>query len=82
MLTLRQSNIGPPVYAHLLDYDVMEDGQSIGRIYASARELLASPLDELRRMEVWRLRKEMWQLRATWRGELEHHLRLFFRKPQ
>jgi hypothetical protein len=26
MLTLRQSNIGPPVYAHLLDYDVLEDG--------------------------------------------------------
>jgi hypothetical protein len=32
MLTLRQSNIGPPVYAHLLDYDVTEDGQTIGRI--------------------------------------------------
>ena len=32
MLTLRQFNIGPPVYAHLLDYDVLEDGQSIGRI--------------------------------------------------
>jgi len=32
MLTLRQFNIGPPVYAHLLDYVVLEDGQSIGRI--------------------------------------------------
>ena len=32
MLTLRPFNIGPPVYAHLLDYDVMEDGQTIGRI--------------------------------------------------
>jgi hypothetical protein len=32
MLTLRPFDIGPPVYAHLLDYDVMEDGQSIGRI--------------------------------------------------
>jgi hypothetical protein len=32
MLTLRPFNIGPPVYAHLLDYDVLEDGQSIGRI--------------------------------------------------
>jgi hypothetical protein len=39
MLTLRQFNIGPPVYAHLLDYDVMEDGQSIGRIMEQ-RELL------------------------------------------
>jgi len=25
-------------------------------------------------MELWRLREEMRQLRATWRGELEHHL--------
>jgi hypothetical protein len=32
MLTLRQFNIGPPVYAHLRDYDVLEAGQSIGRI--------------------------------------------------
>jgi hypothetical protein len=33
MLTLHQFNIGrPPVYAHLRDYDVLEDGQSIGRI--------------------------------------------------
>jgi hypothetical protein len=32
MLTLRPFNIGPPVYAHLRDYDVLEDGQSIGRI--------------------------------------------------
>ena len=32
MLTLRPFNIGPPVYAHLLDYVVLEDGQSIGRI--------------------------------------------------
>jgi hypothetical protein len=39
MLTLRQFNIGPPVYAHLRDYDVMEDGQSIGRIMEQ-RELL------------------------------------------
>jgi hypothetical protein len=37
MLTLRQFNIGPPVSAHLLDYDVMEDGQSIGRIAARRR---------------------------------------------
>lgn len=34
MLTLRPSKIGPPVYAHLADYDVMEDGKSIGRIMA------------------------------------------------
>jgi hypothetical protein len=32
MLTLRPFNIGPPVYAHLRDYVVLEDGQSIGRI--------------------------------------------------
>jgi hypothetical protein len=32
MLTLRSSKIGPPVYAHPADYDVLEDGQPIGRI--------------------------------------------------
>src|SRR3981189_3762473 len=32
MLTLRPFNIGPPVYAHLLDSDALEGGQSIGRL--------------------------------------------------
>ena len=58
----------------LLAYRRIDQTASLERIYTSARELLASPLDEVRRMEVWRLRGEMRQLRATWRGELEHHL--------
>ena len=29
---MRPSKIGPPVYAHLTDYEGMEDGQPIGRI--------------------------------------------------
>lgn len=58
----------------LLAYRRIDQAASLERIYTSARELLASPLDEVRRMEVWRLRGEMRQLRATWRGELEHHL--------
>jgi hypothetical protein len=58
----------------LLAYRRIDQAASLERIYTSARELLASPFDEVRRMEVWRLRGEMRQLRATWRGELEHHL--------
>jgi hypothetical protein len=27
MLTLRPIKLGPPVYAHLADYEVLEDGQ-------------------------------------------------------
>jgi hypothetical protein len=44
MLTLRQFNIGPPVYAHLrdYDYDVLEDGQSIGRLREGAVTSLPS----------------------------------------
>jgi hypothetical protein len=32
MMTLRPSKLGPPVYAHLVDYEMMDDGQPIGRI--------------------------------------------------
>jgi hypothetical protein len=28
MLTLRPSKLGPPVYAHLADYEMMDDGQA------------------------------------------------------
>jgi hypothetical protein len=30
-LTLRRIRLGPPVYAHLADYSVHEDGEPIGR---------------------------------------------------
>ena len=34
-LTLRPTGLAPPVYEHLNDYEVLDDGQSIGRIYES-----------------------------------------------
>jgi hypothetical protein len=33
-LALRPLTIGSPIYVHLADYEVMEDGQSIDRIMA------------------------------------------------
>jgi hypothetical protein len=32
-LTLRPTGLAPPVYEDLEDYEVLEDGESIGRIY-------------------------------------------------
>jgi hypothetical protein len=32
-LTLRSTNLAPPVYEPMGDYEVLNDGQSIGRIY-------------------------------------------------
>ena len=58
----------------LLAYRRIDQEAALERIYTAARELLAAPLDEMRRMEVWRLRGELRELRATWRRELEHHL--------
>jgi len=58
----------------LLAYRRIDQQAALERIYTAARELLAAPLDEMRRLEVWRLRGELRELRATWRSELEHHL--------
>lgn len=58
----------------LIAFRQIDQDAELERIYAAARELLAAPLDELRRMEVWRLRGDLRALRATWRRELEHHL--------
>jgi hypothetical protein len=33
MLTLRLTGLSPPVYRDQLDYEVIEDGRSIGRMY-------------------------------------------------
>jgi hypothetical protein len=43
MLTLRPIKIGPPVYAHLADYEVMEDGRSIGSIKQEREEEPRNP---------------------------------------
>jgi hypothetical protein len=32
-LTLRSTNLAPPVYEHMGDYEALDDGRSIGRIY-------------------------------------------------
>jgi hypothetical protein len=58
----------------LLAYRRIDQQAALERIYTAARELLAAPPGEMRRMEVWRLRGELRELRATWRLELEHHL--------
>jgi transposase len=58
----------------LLAYRRIDQEARLERIYNSARELLAAPLDPARRMELWRLRGELRELRATWRCELERHL--------
>jgi hypothetical protein len=59
----------------LLAYRKIDQSARLERIYTFAQEILASPIDELKRMEIWRLRSELHELRTIWRGEIEHHLR-------
>lgn len=58
----------------LLAYRRIDQDAALERIYTEARELLLQPLGELQRIEIWRLRGELRELRITWRRELEHHL--------
>ncbi len=50
-----------------------QDGK-LERIFTSAQELVLGPLDASRRLELWRLRGELRELRAVWRREFDHHL--------
>ncbi len=59
----------------LLEFRRIDKEAKLERIYASAKELLAAPLDDIRRMEVWRLRGELRELRISWRREIEYHLK-------
>jgi len=59
----------------LLEFRRIDKEAKLERIYASAKELLAVPLDQMRRMEVWRLRGELRELRIGWRREIEYHLK-------
>lgn len=59
----------------LLEMRRIDQAATLERIYGAARELVAGELDAARRMELWRLRGELRQLRATWRLELERHLK-------
>ena len=58
----------------LLAYRRIDQTAKLERIYTAARELLASPLNEAQRMELWRLRGELREMRVIWRREFEHHL--------
>jgi hypothetical protein len=39
MMTLRRTGLSPPVYRDQLDYEVIEDGRAIGRIYEDLHAL-------------------------------------------
>jgi hypothetical protein len=39
MLTLRPTGLSPPVYRDQLDYEVLEDGRLVGRIYEDLHAL-------------------------------------------
>jgi hypothetical protein len=39
MLTLRPTGLSPPVYRDQLDYEVIEDGRAIGRMYEDKHAL-------------------------------------------
>ena len=58
----------------LLAYRRIDQNAALERIYVAAKELLAAPLHEAQRMEMWRLRGELRELRVVWRREMEHHL--------
>ncbi len=44
------------------------------RIFASAKELARGKMGPIKRMEMWRLRGELRELRITWRREFEYQL--------
>jgi hypothetical protein len=58
----------------LLAYRRIDQAALLERVYTSAKELSQMPPDETRRLELWRLRNELRQLRATWRREFHFHL--------
>jgi hypothetical protein len=37
VLTLRRTGFSPPIYSDQLDYEVIEDGRAIGRMYENCR---------------------------------------------
>lgn len=58
----------------LLAYRRIDQTSVLERIYTSAKELACGPIDESKRLEMWRLRGELRQLRSTWRREFQFHL--------
>jgi hypothetical protein len=58
----------------LLAYRRIDQTSVLERIYTSAKELACGLIDEAKRLEMWRLRGELRQLRSTWRRELQFHL--------
>jgi hypothetical protein len=58
----------------LLAYRRIDQAAALERIYTSAKELTSGSIGEAHRLELWRLRGELRQLRSTWRRELQFHL--------
>src|SRR5271165_4972237 len=58
----------------LLAYRRIDQASVLERIYTSAKELACGPVDQAKRLEMWRLRGDLRQLRSTWRRELQFHL--------
>lgn len=58
----------------LIIYRRIDQQAALERIYAFARELLSGPLGDTERLQLWQLRFELRELRATWRREIEYHI--------
>ena len=58
----------------MIQYRRIEQVAELERIYTFARELASGPIDDIRCLELMRLRGDLRQLRATWRRELSFHL--------
>lgn len=58
----------------LLAFRRIDQLATVERIYTSAKELAGGPMTQFKRLEIWRLRGELRELRIVWRREWEHHL--------
>lgn len=59
----------------LLAYRRIDHVAKLERIFNSAREISRFAPGASKRLELWRLRGELRELRSIWRREFEHHLR-------
>lgn len=58
----------------LLELRRVDQAARLERIYCAAKELLIGPRTDLAEIEIWRLRAELRELRASWRRELVFNL--------
>jgi hypothetical protein len=59
----------------LLAFRRIDQVAALERIFTMAKEIARSLPGRSKRLELWRLRGELRELRSVWRRELEHHLR-------